>query len=68
MQNQRSFAAIEQDIFSASRHLANFRSPQDLVQIRCHRPAQLGISYPRRSNPPTFKVGYDPAANDFDFR
>ncbi len=68
MQDQCSFAAIEQDIFSASRHLANFRSPQDLVQVRCHRPAQIWISYLRRSNPPTFKVGYDPAADDFDFR
>ena len=39
------------DMFSAARYPANFRSPQDLVQVRCHRPAQTRdfVSAPQQS-------------------
>jgi hypothetical protein len=68
MQDQRSLAAIQQDIFSATRDPANFRAPQRLVQIRRNWPSQIGVSYLRSGYATTFQVGYDPPPDDFDFR
>jgi hypothetical protein len=68
MQDQRSLAAIQQDIFSAPHDPANFRAPHRLVQIGWNWPSQMGISYLRSGYATTFQMGYDPPPDDFDFR
>jgi hypothetical protein len=68
MQDQRSLAAIQQDIFSAPRYPANFRAPQRSIQIRRNWPSQMWISYLRAGYATTFQMGYDPPPDDFDFR
>ena len=68
MQDQRAFATVEQEVFSAPHYLVDSRAAKCFTQIGWHWPAQIWIPYRDAGHAMAFKMGRDSAADDFDFR
>jgi hypothetical protein len=68
MQNQCTFATVEQEVFSAPHHLADFQPAKRILQIVRDRPAQIWISYRGANNAVSLKMRDDASTDNFDFR